>query len=154
MSEITIMEAQSSALLSGITAAFASEIMLDIFAAAAAAGISVDMISNSPSASDTASYGFSFADSDMPKILTIVGGVVEKCEKRPKMSISCGHVKFAVNSDMQIGFAERVFAALHKCGCVPLLFSSGLNEISFITDDNCLPELKAELEAAFASKIT
>jgi len=154
MNEIVIEENQASVLLNGVPAYTASEVMLGIFEKTSAAGISVDMISNAPSASDSAEYGFTFPDADMPGLLAILGRVTgEKNgsadKRKPKVMISCGHVKFVIKSDMETGFAERVFRALKNSGCTPLLTSSGISEISLLVSENSLVDLKTQLEKEF-----
>ena len=119
------------------------------------AGISVDMIAGTPSISDKVSFAFTVADGDMPKLLPIVnkrGGTAPL--------VICGNVKITVKSKQMeagTGFAAKVFTTLQKLGCLPLLVTTGVDEISLLVHEtdqagNVWSDLERELVRVFSEK--
>ncbi|MDR0222024.1 MAG: aspartate kinase [Oscillospiraceae bacterium] len=148
--EIIIAEGQSIVTFNNVPASYQSSFIHDAFDEAARAGINIDMIAQSPATSDKISFGFTFSDNDMPKLLTIInarGG-----DKSPPL-INCGNVKITVKSrDMvsSTGFASRVFDILRELDCLPLLVTTGLDEISLLVYESARADLERELTKAFA----
>lgn len=148
MTEIIITEAVSVATFVNVPTN-----MLGIFAKAAEKGIAVDMISQIPTTSDNISFGFSFSDDDIGAILPLINSLSTANEKKiiPPM-VNCGNVKLTVKSDEMIegtGFAAKVISALSKTDCIPLLTSTGVDEISVIVRATESAEVEKNLSESF-----
>ncbi|MDR0196981.1 MAG: aspartate kinase [Oscillospiraceae bacterium] len=149
--QIIITEGQSIVTFNNVSASYQSAFIRDVFAEAAEAGINIDMIAQSPATSDKISFGFTFSDDDMPKLLTIINS---RGGDRAHPLINCGNVKITVKSrDMvtSTGFASRVFDVLRKSDCLPLLVTTGLDEISLLVYESAHADLERELKGVFAS---
>lgn len=148
MTEIIITEGISVATFNNVPT-----VMLKIFAKAAQSGVTVDMISQIPTTSDLISFGFSFSDDAIASVLPLVNALAVAVEKKIQPPIvTCGNIKLTVKSDEMIegtGFAAKVIDALEKAACVPMLTSTGVDEISVIVDDENAAELEKLLRTAF-----
>lgn len=106
----------------------------DILERVGRAGINLDMISADLGINDTLSIGFTVNDEDVPKLLPLIK---DKSISTPV--VNCGNVKFVIESKTMIntpGFAAQVFAELKAVGCVPLLITTGIDEISILVRDS------------------
>lgn len=106
----------------------------DILDRVGRAGINLDMISADLGINDTLSIGFTVSDEDIPKLLPLI-----KDKNISTPVVNCGNVKFLIQSETMIytpGFAARIFSELKKTGCVPLLITTGVDEISMLVRDS------------------
>ncbi len=97
-------------------------------------GIDLDMISAELTINDTLSVGFTLPDEELPKLLTLI-----KSESITTPAVNCGNVKFIIKSEKMIncpGYAARIFSALRNAGCIPLLVTTGVDEISLLVRDS------------------
>jgi len=118
---------------------------------AAKSGINIDMIvqSPAPATSDKISFGFTFGDGDVQKLLAITSKQ-ENSGTAPM--VNCGNVKITVQSQEMIagvGFASKVFAVLKSLDCLPLLVTTGIDEISLLVHESCKSDLERELRTVF-----
>lgn len=98
------------------------------------AGINLDMISADLAVNDTFCIGFTVDDEDLPRLLPLI-----KDKDISTPVINCGNVKFIIRSQSMIntpGFAARVFSELKNAGCVPILITTGVDEISMLVSDS------------------
>lgn len=98
------------------------------------AGINLDMISADLAINDTLCIGFTVDDEDLPKLLPLI-----KDKRISTPVINCGNVKFVIQSKTMIntpGFAARIFSELKNVGCVPILITTGVDEISMLVRDS------------------
>ncbi|MCL2077006.1 MAG: aspartate kinase [Oscillospiraceae bacterium] len=122
----------------------------EVFEKSANAEINIDMISQSPATSDKISFGFTFRDEDMMKLLSILNHISSRRELMPMINV--GNVKVTVKSDDMVtgtGFASRVFGALRELDCLPLLLTTGLDEISLLVYESDVADLENKLKDAF-----
>ena len=111
-------------------------------------GIDIDMVSMEITAGDTLSVGFTLNDDDLPKLLPLI-----KSEKITTPVINCGNVKFLIKSEEMVGcpgFAARIFTALQSKGCMPLIVTTGINEISLLVRDSDGAEAEKTLREMFS----
>jgi aspartokinase len=145
MTNIIITENQSIVTFNNVTATYENSFICDILEQAASAGVSIDMISQSTATSDKVSFSFTFADNAMTRLLPIIN-------KHDKM-LSTANVKITVKSQEMIdsaGFAGKVFSALKKTDCLPLLITTGLDEIALLVHQSNRIDLERELRASFS----
>lgn len=119
----------------------------EVLHAVAAAGINVDMISQTPPKSDRFSFGFSFSDDDIPSLLKVMSRITGVHSITP--FVNSGNVKLVVKSsamENQAGFAAKVFDAVEKIGAGVLLVTTGVDEISLLVQESYADELSAELQ--------
>lgn len=98
------------------------------------AGINLDMISADLAVNDSFCIGFTVDDRELPRLLPLI-----KDKDISTPVINCGNVKFVIRSESMIntpGFAARVFSELKKVGCVPVLITTGVDEISILVSDS------------------
>lgn len=98
------------------------------------AGINLDMISADLAVNDTLCIGFTIDDEDLPRLLPLI-----KDKDISTPVINCGNVKFVIQSQTMIntpGFAAKVFSKLKSVGCVPVLITTGVDEISMLVSDS------------------
>ncbi len=110
-------------------------------------GIDIDMISVDLAVSDTVCVGFTLADDDLAKMLPLT-----KSESITAPAVNCGNVKFVVKSEDMIncpGFAARIFTALGEIGCVPLMITTAVDEISVLVRDSDSADVGKALEKLF-----
>jgi aspartate kinase len=145
MTKIIITENQSIVTFKNVPAAYESSFICDILEQTARAGISVDMISQSPATSDKVSFGFTFDDENTAKLLPII--------KEHNKMVNSGNVKIAVKSQDMItgtGFASKVFAVLKGLNCLPLLVTTGIDEISLLVHQSDKADLESRLRKVFS----
>ncbi|MDR2532005.1 MAG: aspartate kinase [Oscillospiraceae bacterium] len=121
----------------------------DVFEQSAEAGINIDMISQAPAASEKISFGFTFSDNDMPKLISIINRI----SRTLTPMINVGNVKITIKSNEMVsntGFASRVMGALRDLDCLPLLVTTGLDEISLLVYESECVDLEKKLKEAFA----
>lgn len=148
--QIKIIEGISIVSFNNVPASFENSFICDVFEEAASAGINIDMISQAPATSDKISFGFTFSDDDMPKLLTIINRISENKAMTPLLNV--GNVKITVKSaEMidQVGFASKVFGTLKDLDCLPLLVTTGLDEISILIYESDCADLVSGLNKAF-----
>lgn len=124
----------------------------NIFERAAAAGVNIDMITQSPGIKDNLSLAFTFQDTDMPKLLSIVNELSSESINSPMVNV--GNVKIVVKSNDMVdgvGFAAKVFEALCKADCLPLLVTTAVDEISLLVHECFRSDLVLELERTLGS---
>jgi aspartate kinase len=157
MPQVIITENQSAVTFNNVPASYENSFICRILEQAAKDGISIDMIAQSPATSDKISFGFTIDDNDMPKLLAITKNLeLIPLTKAKQDSISplinCGNVKVTVKSGKMVnntGFAAKVFSALAKLNCCPLLITTGIDEISLLVGKSDKTDLERELELAF-----
>ena len=145
MVEILITENQSVITFADINASYENSIICELLETAAEAGVSVDMIAQSPATSDKISFGFTVQDSDMTALLPSV-------TKLALPLVNSGNVKVTVKSDEMVGhfgFAAKVFAVLKELDCRPLLITTGIDEISLLVRQCDRIDLERELRNVF-----
>jgi aspartokinase len=131
-----------------VPARYENTFICEVFEKSAAAGINIDMISQTPATSDKISFGFTFPDDDMPKLLTIVNSFSHITTPM----INVGNVKITVKSGDMItgtGFASRAFNALRGLDCLPLLVTTGIDEISMLVYEADAGDLEEKLKEVF-----
>ncbi|MCL1832400.1 MAG: aspartate kinase [Oscillospiraceae bacterium] len=146
--QIIVTENQSIATFNNVTACYERSFIAEVLTQSAAAGINIDMIAQSPATSDKISFGFTFADDDMTKLLAISKSVVP--DTAPL--VNCGNVKLTVKSPDMVsgtGFASKVFIALKQVDCVPMLVTTGIDEISLLIHKSCINALDETLREIF-----
>ncbi len=119
--------------------------------AVADSGINVDMISQTPPKSERFSFGFSFADDDIPKLLTVMSKITAANAITP--FVNSGNVKIVIKSAemvSQAGFAAKVFKACETVGADVLLVTTGVDEISLLVSESSSETLVAELKKNYA----
>ena len=123
MTTITMQEEVSIITFANIPYDSESDFICSVFSAAARENVVIDMISKAPVSAESTSIGFTFSDSDMPKILKVSNEV--KPAKPPM--INSGNVKFLIKSAEMVdgvGFAEKVFKALAAAKSNPILITT------------------------------
>lgn len=118
-----------------------------IFDRIGANGIDIDMISLELTPNDVLFVGFTLSDGDLSKLLPLL-----KTENITTPAVNCGNVKFVVKSEDMIecpGFAAKVFSALGEVGCVPLLVTTAVDEISILVRDSDSADVGKALEKLF-----
>ncbi len=124
-----------------------SSVYCDIFDKIGKAGIDLDMISTDLAINDTMFIGFTVEDKEMPRLLPLI-----KSEKISTPRINCGNVKFVLKSQDMVncpGFSAKVFNALKNAGCIPILVTTGVDEISLLVTDSDSAEAARTLDALF-----
>ena len=104
--------------------------------------ISLDLTPN-----DVMFVGFTLADGDLSRLLPLL-----KTENITTPAVNCGNVKFVVKSEDMIecpGFAAKVFSALRAAGCIPLLVTTAVDEISILVRDSDSSDVGKALEQLF-----
>mgnify|MGYP001111253524 CR=1 FL=1 len=104
-----------------------------VFEKVALAGINVDMISVSTPLSEKVSFGFTFPDDDLTKLLAVIGSVKKELGITPL--VNSGNTKIVIKTDEmreQAGFASKVFSALDKVNAMILLVTTSEDEISVL----------------------
>lgn len=113
-------------------------------------GIDIDMISLDLAPNDVLFVGFTLSDDDLSNLLPLL-----KAENITTPAVNCGNVKVVVKSEDMIncpGFASKVFSAVGKTGCVPLLVTTAVDEISVLVRDSDSGDVKKALEGLFNTK--
>ncbi len=108
-------------------------IMEDTLAAAAKAGINIDMISMTAPTSERFGFAFTLNDDDMPKLLEAVKVLTSSYGITPM--INTGNRKIVIKSDKmetQAGFAAKVFSILNGVDAMVLLITTSVDEISLL----------------------
>ena len=138
----------------GITSVSFSEkltenpVYCDIFDRIGKAGIDLDMISTDLSINDTMFIGFTVEDADLPKLLPLI-----KSDSISTPKINCGNVKFILKSQDMVncpGFSAKVFNALKNVGCIPILVTTGVDEISLVVADSSSADAANALDKLFS----
>ena len=148
MTTITVTEEVSIITFANIPYDSESSFICSVFSAAARENVIIDMISKAPVSAESTSIGFTFSDSDMPKILKVSNEV--KPAKPPM--INSGNVKFLIKSAEMVegvGFAEKVFKALANAKANPILITTALDEISVVVRESDSTDFETELKKVF-----
>ena len=148
MTTITVTEEVSIITFANIPYDSESSFICSVFSAAARENVVIDMISKAPVSAESTSIGFTFSDSDMPKILKVSNEV--KPAKPPM--INSGNVKFLIKSAEMVegvGFAEKVFKALAAAKANPILITTALDEISVVVRESDSSDFDTELRKVF-----
>jgi aspartokinase len=148
--EITVTENQSIVTFNNVPACYEASFVLDALEHAANVGVNIDMIAQSPATSDKISFGFTFADEDMPKLLAIINSL-DRGDTPPPL-VNCGDIKITVKTEEMVGnsgFAAKVFRVMKETECLPLLVTTGLDEISLLVRQSDFADLEKELKKAF-----
>lgn len=127
------------------------EFFCDVLKLVAVAGINVDMISQIPPTSDRISFGFTFSDEEIAKLLVVINNISAKHKITPL--VNSGNVKIVIKAkamENQAGFAAKVFAVLNEIGAAPLLVTTGIDEISLLVNDGYANEIVYKLEQKLA----
>ncbi len=143
--KITVTEGISVITFGNIPYESESSFISGIFEAAAMANISIDMISKASVSTDRTSVGFTFRDDNMSEML----GVLSKITFYRPPLVSCGNVKFVIQSDEMpdsIGFAMKTFKALAIANITPILITTAVDEISVVVRESDCAELMRELD--------
>lgn len=150
MTEIIVTENVSVVSFNAIPLEKANAFLCKVFGKAAESGINLDMISKVPSTSDAETIGFTFSDEVMPRAVAIFNNM--KSDGIPAPLINCGNIKITVSSKEMIentGFVAKIYSAICETSSVPLLISTGLDEISILVSENDGAELSEALKARF-----
>ena len=148
MTDIKVFEGVSAATFLEISTADNNAYICDMFTKIGEAGVDMDMISFELSVNDTVSVGFTFDDNDLTKLLPVVNG----SKNTISPMISCGNVKFVIKSADMVnkpGFAAKILSSLRDIGCIPLLITTGLDEISLLVSDSDSSDVAKQLETLF-----
>ena len=97
-------------------------------------GIDLDMISAGLAMNDTLNVGFTLSDEDLARLLPLI-----KSENISTPVINCGNVKFIITSEDMVscpGYAAGIFERLKNAGCVPLMITTAVDEISILVRDS------------------
>lgn len=119
----------------------------EIFDRIGKGGIDIDMVSMEITAGDIMGVGFTLRDDDLPRLLPLI-----KSDKITTPVVNCGNVKLLIKSEDMVGcpgFAARVFSALYKADCVPLLVTTGIDEISVLVRDSDSAEAERAVKELF-----
>ena len=146
MTDIKVFEGISSVAFSEKTGGNAST--CDILTRIGEGGIDVDMISLELAANDTISTGFTVSDEDLASLLPLV-----KSKDITTPIVNCGNVKFVIKSEEMVGrpgFAAMIFAELRAVGCVPLMVTTGIDEISILVRDSDSVDVGRALSKIFS----
>lgn len=114
------------------------DFLADIFKEIAAGGVNIDMISQTPPKSDLLSFAFTFDDSSLANLLSIIAKSKSPHEQITPL-VSSSNVKITISSpDMitSIGFASGVFAGLNKAGIRSLLITTSESDISVLVSSS------------------
>jgi len=140
MTQITRYENISAVTFSDVKAG--NTFISEVLHAVAEAGINIDMISSTPPKSDRFSFAFSFADDDIPSLLTVMSKITAVHSVTP--FVNSGNVKLVIkNKEMEIhaGFAARVLEITEKIGADVILITTSADEISLLVPDSFADEL-------------
>lgn len=97
-------------------------------------GIDLDMISADLAMNDTLNVAFTLSDDDLARLLPLI-----KSENISTPVINCGNVKFIITSEDMVscpGYAAGIFERLKNAGCVPLMITTAVDEISILVRDS------------------
>ncbi len=120
----------------------------EIFDRIGKGGIDIDMVSMEMTAGDMLNVGFTLKDDDLPKLLPLI-----KSDRITTPVINCGNVKLLIKSDEMVGcpgFAARIFTALQSKNCMPLIVTTGINEISLLVRESEGAEAEKTLREMFS----
>lgn len=146
--QIIITAGVSIVTFNNVSVSHQNTFICDVFEQSAQAGINIDMISQAPAASEKISFGFTFSDEDMPKLISIINGISRSLTPM----INVGNVKVTIKSDDMInntGFASKVMGVLRDMDCLPLLVTTGLDEISLLVYESECGDLEQRLREVF-----
>lgn len=147
MTDIKVFEGISAVTFGEISVKDTASDISALFTGIGNAGIDLDMISLELCANDKMNVGFTFADDDLSKLLGVV-----KQAKVPAPLVNCGNVKFVIKSAEMIGipgYSAKVFAACCGVGCVPILVTTGIDEISVLVRDSESADVGTKLHEIF-----
>lgn len=128
-----------------------SSAMTDIFKKTADAGINIDMISMAAPTSDIISFGFTFSDNDIAKLLAVLKGIKEAYSTTPL--VNSGNCKLVIKAHEMIeqaGFASKVFLALEAVKAQALLITTGIDEISVLIRSSDETDVINKIKEVFA----
>lgn len=148
--KIIITENISIVSFNNVPASYENSFICKVFEQAAHADINIDMISQAPATSDKINFGFTFSDNDMPKLLSIINNISSDKTLTPLLNV--GNVKITVKAKEMInnvGFASTVFGVLKEIDCLPLLVTTGVDEISILIYESDRIDLENNLNKAF-----
>jgi len=148
--QILVTPGVSIVTFNNVPSSYENTFICEVFEKAAEADINIDMISQAPATSDKLSFGFTFRDDDMPKLISIINSISSGGELTPMINV--GNVKITVKSSEMItgtGFASRVFDALRDLDCLPLLVTTGIDEISLLVYESSQADLETKLTESF-----
>ena len=132
MTDIKVFEGISSVAFNGRLGV--EDGVYSIFNRIGEGGIDVDMISLELTANDTVSTGFTVSDEDLAKLLPLI-----RSKDITTPIVNCGNVKFVIKSEEMVGrpgFAAKIFNRLKAADCVPLMVTTGIDEISILVRDS------------------
>ncbi|MCL1822874.1 MAG: aspartate kinase [Oscillospiraceae bacterium] len=148
--QITVNQSISIVNFNNVPSDYQNTFICEVFEKAADAAINIDMISQAPATSDNISFGFTFPDDDIPKLLSIISQISTSKDRTPMISV--GNVKITVKSTDMItgtGFASKVMAAFRELDCLPLLVTTGIDEIGLLVRESEATDLESKLKEAF-----
>ena len=120
----------------------------EIFDRIGKGGIDIDMVSMEITAGDIMGVGFTVRDDDLSRLLPLI-----KSDKITTPVINCGNVKVVIKAEEMVGcpgVMAKVFSALDKVGCIPLLVTTGIDEISVLVRDSDGTDAGKALHAIFS----
>ncbi|NMB31037.1 MAG: ACT domain-containing protein [Clostridiales bacterium] len=127
------------------------DFLADIFKEVASGGVNIDMISQTPPKSDLLSFAFTFDDSSLANLLSIIAKIKSTHEQITPL-VSSSNVKITISSPDMItstGFASGVFAGLNKSRIRSLLITTSESDISVLVSssdaNNAIKAIEAEL---------
>ena len=132
MTDIKIYEGVTAVTIVGIATTDDAKTVNQLFENIGKASIDLDMISLELSVNDRMNVGFTFDDNELPKLLTVIK---EMQDAIPSPLINCGNVKFVIKSPEMIGipgYSAKIFSALRSVSCIPILVTTGIDEISLL----------------------
>ncbi|NMA80056.1 MAG: ACT domain-containing protein [Clostridiales bacterium] len=115
-----------------------SDFLADIFKEVASGGVNIDMISQTPPKSDLLSFAFTFDDSSLTSLLSIIAKIKSEHEQITPL-VSSSNVKITISSPDMItstGFASAVFAGLNAAGIRSLLITTSESDISVLVSSS------------------
>ena len=124
----------------------------DIFEKLAAAGVDVDMISQTPPHRNIPDISFTVSGEDMGRVMTVSA---ELRAQHPdlKLSVSGGHCKISVFGEAMRGcpgIASRVFAAVAETRADIIMITTSEVDISLLVAKEDMENTVAAIEKAFA----
>ena len=149
--QVIIAQGISIVTFNDVPNSYQNTFIYEIFEKAADAQINIDMISQAPATSDKISFGFTFPDDDIPKLLSIISQISSSKDRTPMISV--GNVKVTVKSDAMItgtGFASGVMKVLRDNDCLPLLATTGIDEIAVLVRESEATDLENKLKEIFS----
>lgn len=125
-------------------------VMEDTLKIVADAGINVDMISMTAPTQEIFSFGFTVNDEDMPKLLSSVKTLKDKCGVTPMINGSNRKIVIKTGEMTEtVGFASRVFEILNRLEAMILMITTSVDEISTLIRDTDADAVVSAFEKEF-----